>query len=237
MASARSRILCAGLCVPMSSSTGAACHTAPTAPFRPFPGPARLPPSLAACPRRRQMVAQRGRRTQPELPSKSRPPGFQGLPKVARRSRRGRGTLCGRREGLGDGMSRLHRTPLSEVCSTLCSVSRWRSRSPAAAGSKPAAVDPLLHLLADVSPQVRTSALSSLGFLRQPRTLRKIRSLAKDDNPRVRAWVAIALGRFHALESADPVSSAVLDQLAADTDPYVRDQATEARRRTRASPS
>ncbi|MFJ6780583.1 HEAT repeat domain-containing protein [Streptomyces yangpuensis] len=97
-------------------------------------------------------------------------------------------------------------------------------------GTEPAAVDLLLHLLDDPSPQVRISALSSLGFLRQPRTLREIRRLAKDDDPRVRAWVAIALGHFSALESADPETLPVLDQLAADADPYVRDQAAEARR-------
>ncbi|MFF4450023.1 HEAT repeat domain-containing protein [Streptomyces sp. NPDC001502] len=98
-------------------------------------------------------------------------------------------------------------------------------------GTETAAIDLLLNLLDDPSPQVRISALSSLGFLQQPRTLRKIRLLANDDNPRVRAWVAIALGRFSALEPADPATSSVLDQLAADADPYVRDQATEARQR------
>jgi HEAT repeat protein len=90
----------------------------------------------------------------------------------------------------------------------------------------------LLSRLDDPSPQVRISALSSLsslGFLQQPRTLRKIRLLANDDNPRVRVWVAIALGRFPTLEPADLATSAVLDQLAADADPYVRDQAAEAR--------
>ncbi|MFE2853903.1 HEAT repeat domain-containing protein [Streptomyces lavendulae] len=97
--------------------------------------------------------------------------------------------------------------------------------------TEPTAVDLLLNLLDDPSPQVRISALSSLGFLRQPRTLRKIRLLAHDDNPRVRAWVAIALGRFPAREPADPATSSVLDQLAADADPYVRDQAAEARQR------
>ncbi|MGE7390316.1 HEAT repeat domain-containing protein [Streptomyces sp. NPDC004126] len=95
-------------------------------------------------------------------------------------------------------------------------------------GTQPAAIDLLVDLLDDPSPQVRTSALSSLGFLRQPGTLPKIRLLANDGNPRVRAWVAIALGRFPAPEPADPATSAVLDQLAADADPYVRDQATEA---------
>jgi hypothetical protein len=98
-------------------------------------------------------------------------------------------------------------------------------------GTEPAAIDLLLNLLDDPSPQVRISALSSLGFLQQARTLRKIRLLANDDNPRVRAWVAIALGHFSALEPADPATSSVLDQLAADADPYVRDQATEARQR------
>lgn len=96
-------------------------------------------------------------------------------------------------------------------------------------GTEPDAIDLLLSLLDDPSPQVRISALSSLGFLQQPTTLRKIYVLANDDNPRVRAWVAIALGRFPALEPADLETSAVLDQLAADADPYVRDQAAEAR--------
>ncbi|MDX3771410.1 MULTISPECIES: HEAT repeat domain-containing protein [unclassified Streptomyces] len=98
-------------------------------------------------------------------------------------------------------------------------------------GTEPAAIALLLQLLADPSPQVRISALSSLGFLQQPRTLQKIRSLANDDSPRVRAWVAIALSNFSALEPADLATSAVLDQLAADADPYVRDQAAAARQR------
>ncbi|MFJ6495831.1 HEAT repeat domain-containing protein [Streptomyces virginiae] len=98
--------------------------------------------------------------------------------------------------------------------------------------TEPAAVDLLLQLLDDPSPHVRISVLSSLGFLQQPRTLRKICLLANDDDPRVRAWVAIALGRFPALEPADLTTSAVLDQLAADADPYVRDHAAEARQRT-----
>lgn len=98
-------------------------------------------------------------------------------------------------------------------------------------GTEPAAIDLLLNLLDDPSPQVRISALSSLGFLQQPRTLRKVRLLANDDNPRVRAWVAIALGHFSAVEPTDPATSSVLDRLAADADPYVRDQATEARQR------
>ncbi|MFF4262725.1 HEAT repeat domain-containing protein [Streptomyces virginiae] len=98
--------------------------------------------------------------------------------------------------------------------------------------TEPAAVDLLLHLLDDPSPHVRISVLSSLGFLQQPRTLRKIRLLANDDDARVRAWVAIALGRFPASEPTDLATSAVLDQLAADADPYVRDHAAEARQRT-----
>ncbi|WP_328786622.1 MULTISPECIES: HEAT repeat domain-containing protein [unclassified Streptomyces] len=104
-------------------------------------------------------------------------------------------------------------------------------------GTEPAAIDLLLHLLDDPSPQVRISALSSLSsigslrFFQRPRTLRKIRLLANDDSPRVRAWVAIALGHFSAPEPADLATSAVLDRLATDTDPYVRDQVAEARQR------
>ncbi|MEU2391488.1 HEAT repeat domain-containing protein [Streptomyces sp. NPDC007369] len=66
-------------------------------------------------------------------------------------------------------------------------------------GTEAAAIDLLLNLLDDPSPQVRISTLSALGFLQQPRALPKICLLANDDNPRVRAWVAIALGRFPAL--------------------------------------
>ncbi|MEU5983366.1 HEAT repeat domain-containing protein [Streptomyces sp. NPDC047434] len=78
---------------------------------------------------------------------------------------------------------------------------------------------------------MRISALSALGFLRQPRTLRKIRLLADDADPRVRDWVAIALGNSSALEPADAAASAVLDRLSADADLYVRDQAAAARQR------
>ncbi|MEU3727240.1 HEAT repeat domain-containing protein [Streptomyces sp. NPDC031705] len=88
-----------------------------------------------------------------------------------------------------------------------------------------------MQLLDDPSPQVRISALSSLGFLQPPSTLRKICSLANDDSPRVRSWVAIALGNFSSLELAELEASAVLDQLAADADPYVRDEAAAGRRR------
>ncbi|MER6572676.1 HEAT repeat domain-containing protein [Streptomyces sp. NPDC001093] len=61
-------------------------------------------------------------------------------------------------------------------------------------GKNPVAVDVLVGLLADPSTQVRVSALSSLGFLRQPGALPKIFRLADDSNTRIRAWVAIALG-------------------------------------------
>ncbi|MFF2133391.1 HEAT repeat domain-containing protein [Streptomyces olivochromogenes] len=99
-------------------------------------------------------------------------------------------------------------------------------------GTSPAAVDLMVGLLADPSAHVRVSVLSSLGFLQQPRTLPEICRLADDSSPRVRAWVAIALGRFHATESGDLATAAVLDRLQADPDPYVREQATTARRRT-----
>ncbi|MFD9569023.1 HEAT repeat domain-containing protein [Streptomyces sp. NPDC059982] len=96
-------------------------------------------------------------------------------------------------------------------------------------GSEPGAVDLLVGLLDDPSPQVRISALGALGFLRQPGTLRKICRRADDADPRVRTWVAIALGRFPAAASAEPGVAAVLGRLAADADPYVREQAAEAR--------
>jgi hypothetical protein len=54
----------------------------------------------------------------------------------------------------------------------------------------------------------RARVQPALGFLQQPRTLRKIRLLANDGNPRVRAWVAIALGNFSAL---DVLSGEVVD--------------------------
>ncbi|MGW3174456.1 HEAT repeat domain-containing protein [Streptomyces sp. NPDC001153] len=73
-------------------------------------------------------------------------------------------------------------------------------------GKNPVAVDVLVGLLADPSTQVRVSALSSLGFLRQPGALPKIFRLADDSNTRIRAWVAIALGRYHAAEPAIPPS-------------------------------
>ncbi|MFB6672942.1 HEAT repeat domain-containing protein [Streptomyces sp. NPDC056390] len=97
-------------------------------------------------------------------------------------------------------------------------------------GTSPVAIDLLLNLLDDPSTQVRVSVLSSLGFLQKPETLRKIRLLANDDNPQVRAWVAIALGRFPVPEPSDRATSAVLDRLGADPDPYVREQAPKARR-------
>lgn len=90
------------------------------------------------------------------------------------------------------------------------------------------AVDLLTALLRDPSPQVRVSALSSLGFARRPRTLPAIHRLAADDSARVRAWVAIALSRFPAPE---PASSAVLDLLADDPDAFVRKEAAAARKK------
>ncbi|MGW2561150.1 HEAT repeat domain-containing protein [Streptomyces sp. NPDC001514] len=98
--------------------------------------------------------------------------------------------------------------------------------------TNPAAVDLLMSLLDDPSTQVRVSTLSSLGFLQRPETLPKIRLLADDSSPLVRAWVAIALGRFPAPEPGDLASSKVLDRLGADPDPYVREQAANARRLT-----
>lgn len=89
------------------------------------------------------------------------------------------------------------------------------------------AVDLLTSLLADPSPRVRVSALSSLGFVRQPRTLPAIHRLAKDDSTEVRGWVAIALSRF---PSPGPASLAVLDLLACDPDTYVREKAAAARK-------
>ncbi|MFE2416290.1 HEAT repeat domain-containing protein [Streptomyces hokutonensis] len=88
------------------------------------------------------------------------------------------------------------------------------------------AVDLLTTLLADPGPQVRVSALSSLGFAQQPRTLPAIHRLAEDDSADVRAWVAIDLGRFPA---PDPASLAVLDRLAGDADTYVRENAVASR--------
>ncbi|MFD7447172.1 HEAT repeat domain-containing protein [Streptomyces sp. NPDC059909] len=99
-------------------------------------------------------------------------------------------------------------------------------------GANPAAVDLLMSLLDDPSTQVRVSALSSLGFLKQHRTLPKIRRLADDSTPLVRAWVAIALGRFPASERSESATARVLDRLALDPDPYVRESADNARRLT-----
>ncbi|MFE1949312.1 HEAT repeat domain-containing protein [Streptomyces sp. NPDC059524] len=96
-------------------------------------------------------------------------------------------------------------------------------------GTDPDALDLLVRLLDDPSPQVRVSALCSLGFRRAPGTLRGICRFANDGSPLVRAWVAIAIGRFPTLETAGPEASAVLDQLASDEDPDVRQRAAQAR--------
>ncbi|OIJ69749.1 HEAT repeat domain-containing protein [Streptomyces mangrovisoli] len=99
-------------------------------------------------------------------------------------------------------------------------------------GSSAEAVDLLVRLLADASPRVRVSVLSSLGFAGQPRTLPAIRHLARDGSAQVRAWVAIALSRFPVPDSgADPETLAVLDRLAADKDPEVRRRADDAHQR------
>ena len=98
--------------------------------------------------------------------------------------------------------------------------------------TNPEAIDLMVSLLADPSERVRISALSALGFRRQPRTLPDICRLADDSSPRVRAWVAIALGRFPATESGDGPAVASLNKLEGDPDPYVREQAMTARQRT-----
>jgi HEAT repeat protein len=90
----------------------------------------------------------------------------------------------------------------------------------------------MVSLLADPFEQVRISALSSLGFGRQPRTLPEICRLAHDSSPRVRTWVAIALGHFPVTESRDVPVAAVLDRLQRDPDPHVRESAKTARQRT-----
>jgi HEAT repeat protein len=98
----------------------------------------------------------------------------------------------------------------------------------------PEAVDLLVRLLTDPSPQVRISALSSLGSAQQPRTLPALRALAEDGTAQVRAWVAVALSRFPTADSSpDPETSAVLDRLGADPDAHVRARALDARRRMR----
>ncbi|MFJ9712102.1 HEAT repeat domain-containing protein [Streptomyces sp. NPDC101234] len=85
--------------------------------------------------------------------------------------------------------------------------------------AKPEAVSLLVSLLSDPSPQVRVSVLSSLGFLQQSSALPAICRLADDSSSRVRAWVAIALGRFQAAQSGSPATAAALDRLQADPDP------------------
>ncbi|MFD8087473.1 HEAT repeat domain-containing protein [Kitasatospora sp. NPDC059722] len=96
-------------------------------------------------------------------------------------------------------------------------------------GTDPAAVDLMVGLLADPAEQVRISALSSLGYRRQPRTLPDICRLVNDDSPSVRAWVAIALRRFPATEIGDEAVADVLARLERDAEPHVRDQAMAAR--------
>ncbi|MFE2094902.1 MULTISPECIES: HEAT repeat domain-containing protein [unclassified Streptomyces] len=98
-------------------------------------------------------------------------------------------------------------------------------------GANPAAVDLMVSLLADPSEQVRVSALDSLGFRQQPRTLPAICRLAEDNSSRVRTWVAIALRRFPATECDVDPAAAVLDKLERDRDAHVREQATTARLR------
>ncbi|MEV6105196.1 HEAT repeat domain-containing protein [Streptomyces sp. NPDC051940] len=90
--------------------------------------------------------------------------------------------------------------------------------------NSPAAVDLLLRLLADPAPQVRVSALSSLGYAGQPHALPAIRACADDPDARVRAWTAIALGRF---PGAEPETRAVLRRLHRDPDSYVRSNIPE----------
>ncbi|MET8131543.1 HEAT repeat domain-containing protein [Streptomyces sp. NPDC005251] len=93
--------------------------------------------------------------------------------------------------------------------------------------TSPAAVDLMVGLLTDSSADVRVSALGSLGFRRQPRTLPDICRLADDSGPRVRAWVAMALGRFPVAETGDAATAAVLERLRTDPDPQVREEATK----------
>lgn len=95
------------------------------------------------------------------------------------------------------------------------------------------ALEILVTLLGDLSTQVRVSALDSLGYIRNPATLPAIGRLADDDTPTIRAWVAIVLARFPTTDSGiEPAILDILDQLASDPDPYVREKAVEARQLT-----
>lgn len=92
-------------------------------------------------------------------------------------------------------------------------------------GQGPAGVALLVRLLDDPAAGVRISALSSLGFARDPQSLAAIRRLADDADPRVRAWVGIAMSRFPVAELADDAANfAVLRRLAQDSDAYAREQ-------------
>lgn len=92
-------------------------------------------------------------------------------------------------------------------------------------GQGPAGVALLMRLLEDPAADVRIAALSSLGFARDPQSLAAIRRLADDADPRVRAWVGIAMSRFPVAELADDAANfAVLRRLARDSDAYAREQ-------------
>ncbi|WP_151770789.1 HEAT repeat domain-containing protein [Streptomyces abyssomicinicus] len=107
---------------------------------------------------------------------------------------------------------------------------RIRSVVPGTLGSlgTASAGEVLVGLLLDPSEQVRVSALGSLGYAARAETLPHIRALADDQRPRVRAWVAIALGHFPQEERGRPDTSRVLNRLADDPDRYVREQAAKA---------
>jgi len=87
----------------------------------------------------------------------------------------------------------------------------------------PEGFDVLLGGLRDVDAEVRTSAVSRLGYSGRTEAVAPLAGLGTDPAPRVRAMVAFALGRL-----ADESAQAVLLRLAEDPDRHVRERAVQA---------
>ena len=77
----------------------------------------------------------------------------------------------------------------------------------------------------DADPRVRISAIDKLGWHRTPSLIALIAPCARDPEPRVRTFVAHALGRIAEMPAA---KRAILELLAGDRDARVRDAARKA---------
>ena len=73
----------------------------------------------------------------------------------------------------------------------------------------PEAVDPLLDMLKDPSPDVRSHAVWVLSAYRDPRTVEPLYAALKDPDPSVRTWAVREVGKFADSRAVDALVAAL----------------------------